>query len=114
MGPDPSDRRVCEDAPGGQVPLEGVAQLAGVAPSAGKPCMADHAHVLCMAIVGGAVVPFAQGLMADTIGLQWSFFVPAACYTFNLYLRLKYARMYVEPTARALNRKRPTLTSSPP
>jgi FHS family L-fucose permease-like MFS transporter len=29
--------------------------------------------MLCMAIVGGALVPFAQGLLADTISLQWSF-----------------------------------------
>ena len=50
--------------------------------------------ILCMAIVGGALVPFAQGLMADSIGLQPSFFVPAACYTFILYFGLKYAGMY--------------------
>jgi MFS transporter, FHS family, L-fucose permease len=54
-----------------------------------------------MAIVGGAAVPFAHGLMADTIGLQWSFFVPAACYIFILYFGLKYACMYIESTARA-------------
>jgi FHS family L-fucose permease-like MFS transporter len=50
--------------------------------------------VLCMAIVGGAIVPFAQGFLADMIGLQLSFFVPAACYTFILYFGLKYAGMY--------------------
>jgi FHS family L-fucose permease-like MFS transporter len=50
--------------------------------------------ILCMAIVGGALVPFAQGLLADTIGLQWSFFVPAACYVFILYFGVKYAGMY--------------------
>nr|WP_315259467.1 sugar MFS transporter [uncultured Duganella sp.] len=52
--------------------------------------------ILCMAIVGGALVPFAQGLLADTIGLQLSFFVPAACYVFILYFGLKYAGMYNE------------------
>ena len=50
--------------------------------------------VLCMAIVGGALVPFAQGYLADTVGLQRSFLVPAACYTFILYFGLKYAGMY--------------------
>lgn len=50
--------------------------------------------ILCMAIVGGALVPFAQGLLADTIGLQWSFFVPAACYAFILYFGLKYAALH--------------------
>ena len=53
--------------------------------------------VLCMAIVGGAIVPFAQGFLADRIGLQWSFFVPAACYTYILFFGLKYAGMYRKP-----------------
>jgi FHS family L-fucose permease-like MFS transporter len=50
--------------------------------------------ILCMAIVGGALVPFAQGVLADTIGLQWSFIVPAACYTFILFFGLKFAGLY--------------------
>jgi len=50
--------------------------------------------ILCMAIVGGALVPSLQGFLADTIGLQMSFLVPAACYTFILYFGLKYAGMY--------------------
>ena len=41
--------------------------------------------ILCMAIVGGAIVPFLQGFLADNIGLQWSFFLPAACYVFILF-----------------------------
>jgi len=50
--------------------------------------------ILCMAIVGGAIVPFLQGFLADTIGLQWSFFLPVACYTFILFFGVKYADMY--------------------
>lgn len=50
--------------------------------------------ILCMAIVGGALVPFAQGVLADTIGLQWSFIVPALCYTFILFFGLKFAGLY--------------------
>ncbi|MDN4051475.1 sugar MFS transporter [Massilia sp. YIM B02763] len=50
--------------------------------------------ILCMAIVGGAVVPFAQGYLADTVGLQASFLVPALCYGFILYFGLKYANLY--------------------
>jgi FHS family L-fucose permease-like MFS transporter len=49
---------------------------------------------LCMAIVGGAVVPFIQGILADTIGLQISFLVPAACYLFVLYYGVKYANLH--------------------
>ena len=55
--------------------------------------------LLCMAIVGGALVPFVQGALADAIGLQWSFLVPAACYTYILYFGVKYAGMYAEQSA---------------
>jgi FHS family L-fucose permease-like MFS transporter len=60
------------------------------------PLTGQGSGVLCMAIVGGALVPFAQGLLADTVSLQMSFLVPAACYTFILYFGLKYAGMYSE------------------
>ena len=57
--------------------------------------------ILCMAIVGGAIVPFIQGMLADRIGVQPSFFVPAACYGFILYFGLKYANLHREGTAAA-------------
>ena len=50
--------------------------------------------ILCMAIVGGALVPFAQGVLADSIGLQMSFLMPAACYAFILYFGWKFAGLY--------------------
>ncbi|VXC18011.1 sugar MFS transporter [Massilia sp. 9I] len=53
--------------------------------------------ILCMAIVGGAVVPFVQGMFADTIGLQPSFLVPAVCYLFIMYFGLKYANLHKQP-----------------
>lgn len=49
---------------------------------------------LCMAIVGGAIVPFIQGFFADRIGIQASFYVPLACYGFILFFGLKFARLY--------------------
>ena len=52
--------------------------------------------ILCMAIVGGAIVPFAQGLAADVIGVQLSFLIPAACYVFILYYGVRYAGMYTD------------------
>ena len=55
--------------------------------------------ILCMAIVGGAVVPFAQGALADNIGLQPSFLVPAACYLFVLFYGVKYANLHKEKVA---------------
>ena len=50
--------------------------------------------LLCMAIAGGAIVPLAQGLLGDSIGLQWSFLVPATCYTFILFFGWKYAGIF--------------------
>ncbi len=50
--------------------------------------------LLCMAIVGGALVPFAQGALADSLGVQLSFCVPAACYGFILYFGLRYANLH--------------------
>lgn len=35
---------------------------------------------LCMAIVGGAILPLLQGWLADTIDLRWSFVVPVLGY----------------------------------
>jgi len=50
--------------------------------------------LLCMAIVGGALVPFAQGALADGSGVQVSFFVPAVCYAFILYFGVRYANLH--------------------
>ncbi|KZN61714.1 sugar MFS transporter [Pseudoalteromonas luteoviolacea] len=44
--------------------------------------------LLCLAIVGGAIIPILQGLLADNIGLENSFFLPAACYIFIAYFGL--------------------------
>ncbi|MDR7048707.1 FHS family L-fucose permease-like MFS transporter [Duganella sp. 3397] len=49
---------------------------------------------LCMAIVGGAVVPVGQGVLADVVGVQWSFLLPAACYVPILWFGIKYAGIY--------------------
>ncbi|MEW5249509.1 sugar MFS transporter [Microbulbifer discodermiae] len=41
--------------------------------------------ILCMAIVGGALVPVLQGLLADRIGIQLAFVLPIFCYLYILY-----------------------------
>jgi FHS family L-fucose permease-like MFS transporter len=43
---------------------------------------------LCTAIVGGALVPVLMGFVADRIGLQRSFIVPAVCYAFIVHYGL--------------------------
>jgi FHS family L-fucose permease-like MFS transporter len=53
--------------------------------------------ILCMAIVGGALVPFAQGALADAVGVQASFVIPAACYAFILFFGVKYAGLHKTP-----------------
>jgi len=60
------------------------------------PATSQGSGLLCMAIVGGAIVPFAQGLLADSLGVQVSFLVPAACYLFVLYFGWKYDSLFGE------------------
>lgn len=40
----------------------------------------EGSGVLCMAIVGGALVPLLQGAVADQVGVLTSFLVPLVCY----------------------------------
>jgi FHS family L-fucose permease-like MFS transporter len=47
-----------------------------------------------MAIVGGAVIPYVHAAIADDIGLQISFFLPALCYLFIAFYGKKYATQY--------------------
>ncbi|MCC4832150.1 sugar MFS transporter [Shewanella sp. 10N.7] len=44
--------------------------------------------VLCLAIVGGAIVPLLQGMLADTFGIQLAFVLPLVCYAFIAYYGL--------------------------
>ncbi|MGV2871945.1 sugar MFS transporter [Colwellia sp. E150_009] len=46
------------------------------------------AGILCLAIVGGAIIPIFQGFLADNIGIQHSFFLPILCYLFITYYGL--------------------------
>ncbi|MFA8433058.1 MAG: sugar MFS transporter [Marinifilaceae bacterium] len=45
--------------------------------------------ILCLAIVGGAIVPLVMGALADAIGLQASFALTIACYAYILFYALK-------------------------
>jgi FHS family L-fucose permease-like MFS transporter len=45
--------------------------------------------ILCMAIVGGAIVPVVQGAFADTIGIHASFFLPILCYLYIAFYGVK-------------------------
>jgi FHS family L-fucose permease-like MFS transporter len=41
--------------------------------------------LLCVAIVGGAIVPVIQGVLADQIGLTFSYIIPIVCYCYILF-----------------------------
>jgi FHS family L-fucose permease-like MFS transporter len=49
---------------------------------------AQGSGILCMAIVGGAVIPLLQGRLADLMGLHHSFVLPVLCYLFIVYYGL--------------------------
>ena len=49
----------------------------------------EGSGVLCMAIVGGAIVPMIAGYFADRLGIALSFFVPAICYLYIVYYGVK-------------------------
>ena len=38
--------------------------------------------ILCLAIVGGAILPLLQGMLADTLGIQLAFVIPLFCYAY--------------------------------
>lgn len=49
----------------------------------------EGSGILCVAIVGGALVPVLQAVFADRIGLLLSFFVPALCYAYIVFYGLR-------------------------
>jgi FHS family L-fucose permease-like MFS transporter len=61
--------------------IEGLGPLTGRASS-----------LLVMAIVGGALVPVAQGALADSIGVHHAFVLPCLCYLYILFYALKGSR----------------------
>ena len=56
------------------------------------PLTGDGSGILNMAIVGGALIPLAQGFIADRIGIQHAFLLPVACYLYILYYALAGSR----------------------
>jgi FHS family L-fucose permease-like MFS transporter len=46
--------------------------------------------ILCAAIVGGAIVPLIQGVLADSFGLQIAFLVPVICYLYIGFYGWRY------------------------
>jgi len=56
------------------------------------PLTGDGSGILVMAIVGGALLPLLQGVMADRIGIHHAFILPALCYLYILYYAVRGSR----------------------
>jgi len=52
------------------------------------PLTGDGSGMLVMAIVGGAILPYLEGALADRIGIHHAFIIPAVCYLYILYYAL--------------------------
>jgi FHS family L-fucose permease-like MFS transporter len=58
--------------------------IEGLGPLTGK-----GSGLLVMAIVGGAIIPVAEGALADRIGIQHAFILPALCYIYIAFYGFK-------------------------
>jgi len=59
------------------------------------PLTGDGAGLLIAAIVGGAIIPVAQGWFADHIGIHHAFILPVVCYAYIVYYGLRGSRPVV-------------------
>jgi len=57
------------------------------------PLTNKASSLLIMAIVGGAIVPLVQGVLADKIGLHHSFVVPLLCYAYIIFFGVSGSRL---------------------
>jgi FHS family L-fucose permease-like MFS transporter len=57
------------------------------------PLTGEASGLLVIAIVGGAIIPEIQGVLADHIGIHHAFIVPVICYLFIAYYGWKGSRV---------------------
>jgi FHS family L-fucose permease-like MFS transporter len=65
------------------------------------PLTGNGSGILNMAIVGGAVIPLLQGVIADHIGVHHAFFIPVICYLYILFFALSGSKPNSERYATA-------------
>jgi FHS family L-fucose permease-like MFS transporter len=65
------------------------------------PLTGDGSGIMIMAIVGGAIIPVAQGWIADHIGIHHAFFLPVICYLYILFFALSGSKPNSERYGRA-------------
>jgi FHS family L-fucose permease-like MFS transporter len=56
------------------------------------PLTGNGSGIMNMAIVGGAILPLMQGIIADHVGLHHAFVLPVVCYLYILYYGLSGAK----------------------
>jgi FHS family L-fucose permease-like MFS transporter len=64
------------------------------------PLTGNGSGILNMAIVGGAILPVIQGVIADRVGIHHAFFLPVICYLYILYYGLSGSKPNSERYAR--------------
>jgi FHS family L-fucose permease-like MFS transporter len=57
------------------------------------PLTGKVSSLLVMAIVGGAIIPLAQGALADHIGVHHAYVLPLVCYLYIIHYGLKGSRV---------------------
>ena len=70
------------------------------------PMTSKASSLLIMAIVGGAIVPYVQGVLADHIGLQHAFFLPLLCYLYIVFYGISGSRIRSTPAPDLSGNKR--------
>jgi FHS family L-fucose permease-like MFS transporter len=65
------------------------------------PLTGNGSGILNMAIVGGAILPVLQGVIADRIGIHHGFIIPVICYVYILFYALSGSKPNSERYARA-------------
>jgi len=51
------------------------------------------AGILCLAIVGGAILPVLQGVLADIFSIQFAFILPLFCYVYIIFYGVKGSKL---------------------
>lgn len=63
------------------------------------PLTGEASGLLVTAIVGGAIIPELQGVLADSIGIHHAFILPVLCYIFIAWYGLRGSRIVAPKTA---------------
>lgn len=63
------------------------------------PLTSKGSGLLVMAIVGGAIIPELQGILADRIGIHHAFILPVLCYIYIAFYGFKGSRPSTGPAA---------------